>query len=337
MDAEPTRTKAYAPDLPDPISELADRSRRLAQVVESSSRRRDCREFRARLLILILENSCPLGARPNRSWYVPGAAARLGPEGLRRAWSKRFGEEPRSLRSFRAHLGSLENALAIVRSPGDWMPRLVDQAHPERRPRYPDTIHVLDDERAALWWEGEGDRMRRERPETRHNPTAWREVFAGWREWAAREDLDLVQLAERGPSRSPEAGPELLGDVLASFTGTGKPQKPAEPARSRAKARDAARSIVQSLAAAVPAWALVRTLELAGAGLRGRARARALADPERLNGAAAMFAIALLRDDGGPRHRIRSRAGWIVRAFDKAPADELREALARVKREGGAS
>lgn len=171
------------------LDSLRRRAPRLADVVEASSRRRDVRELRARILLVLSERACPAGGRPARRWYVPGAVARFGVAGLHRSWRDRWAEEPPSLRTLRGHLRELEALLAIVRSPGDHLPRFSDPRRPEIRPRYADTIHVLADDHAARWWAGEGRELLESHPGARTSPGLWRSLFAGWRELARTERL----------------------------------------------------------------------------------------------------------------------------------------------------
>jgi len=173
---------------PEELVELHRRAPRLADLVRQGSRRSDCRRVRARILLLLLERRAPRGRRLRRPWYVPGAVARVGAEGLRRIWPDPHG--PPTLRSMRSHLKALSDLGAILCSPGDWLPVTRDPLHPERRPRYPDTIHVIDRNSWAVWWA----RFRRYSPEVyrraRYSPDRWRQTFgADWAAGAVRQAL----------------------------------------------------------------------------------------------------------------------------------------------------
>ena len=175
----------------DPHAALEARSRRLAQAVEACSRRRDVRERRSQIVLIVQAAACPLGCRARRPWYVPGAAARLGARGIARAWRVVWGEEPPTVRTIRSHLGALERACVLVRAPGAWLPAWTDPEHPERRPRYPDSFHLLEDDRAAEWWATIGRRRLEDAPRARQNPGIWARLFGAWRSEAARFQLEL--------------------------------------------------------------------------------------------------------------------------------------------------
>ncbi len=216
-----------APHLLDPFEALEARNRRLACVVEASSRRRDVRRFRSQVVLLLLAIACPPHVRPRRRWYVPGAVTRVGAEGLRRAWRGFYGEEPKSLRTFRKHLADLEQALAIIRSPGDWLPILRDPEHPERRPRYSETFHVLESDAAALWWAGEGRELLEANPGTKANPDKWDAVFRDWRA-RARFSQDHLPFLSPGGMEDPEASRSRSSTVAASTV----PHSPPRPPRA---------------------------------------------------------------------------------------------------------
>jgi len=293
----------------DPVAFLEERSRRLTNIVEATSRRKDVREFRARLLILLLDMRCPLNLRPNRKWYVPGGVARVGPEGLRRAWRTYYGEEPRSLRTFRAHLSALEQSLAIMRSPGDWIP--VYTTSPEKRPRYADTIHILESDRAAVWWEEVGRELLSQKPKTRHNPDKWADAFGSWREDAAVERRDLFSTLRAVGSASE---PVPLEDYE-------------EPAKVESKV--AALELAKLIRAKADPLEIMIGLRRIGCPLRGRNTWRLAADRKRFEGSVALLACALARGD-----RIRSRAGWLVRAWRSAGLSEIVQALGIIRGKG---
>lgn len=281
------------------LAELATRSVLLAGLVEAASRRRDVRELRAQLVLLLLALRCPLSGRPARPWYVPGAVARLGASGLMRAWEGFFGEQPPCLRSMRSHLGALEQAGVLQRSPGDWLPVRRDPAHPERRPRWAETIHILDGENATEFWAGPGARLLDLHPAARNSPDVWRKVFGNWRSGVVQHVLLLEGSAGTSPRRA------------AANTEEGAEVRQAGVKLARALRQ--AREPVQVLAA----------LEDAGAGLKGGASFRAAGSWQRLRAAGALLARAMSRGD-----RIRNPAGWIWRAFESAPRDELAAAAA---------
>lgn len=223
------------PHLIDPFEALEGRNRRLACVVEASSRRAHVRRFRSQLLILLLEMSCPPHVRPRRRWYVPGAVARVGASGLRRAWRGFYGEEPMTERTFRSHLTALEQCLAIIRAPGDWLPMLRDPERPERRPRYADTIHVLESDSAALWWAGEGRALLEACPSARFNPDRWREQFQEWRARARFRQAHL-QFGDASPSdanASPPRGVEGNGGPRPASSTAPIPSGALQPAPPR--------------------------------------------------------------------------------------------------------
>jgi len=319
-----------SPSLPfdeaiDAIDELARRCRRLADAVEATTRRRDVRDRRAKILLTILGTRCPTSGRPRKSWYVPGAAARLGAEGIQRAWAERWGEEPPSMRTIRAHLGHLEMACAIARSPGDWLPQMRDPEHPERRPRYPDTFHVLESHESAIWWATTGRSRIEANPDSRFNPTRWKALFARWRTEAARATTQ----PELFDGRHPDAA---LAATIA--------EQPLEGARARAPRGLPARPKPATAAATAAADEIAATcrtkdqspldvlaaLQRAGVDLQGKMSWAVTGDPARLQAAACMLAIALDRGD-----QIRNRAGWLVRAFRYAGEAEHRAAVRRVQ------
>lgn len=290
----------------DPIAELERKAPRLANAIEATSRRRDVRELRARITLLLCALACPLRGRPTRSWYVPGAVARIGAEGIRRAWLGYFGEEPLGLRTIRAHLGALEQACVLVRSPGDWLPILRNPDHPERRPRYPDTLHLLRGDEAAEWWATVGRGLLAANPRTRCNPDKWAAIFQGWRARAA------------DPNDTLAGG--LFEELQARLGGRGPGSTVKEP-RELPALETAARldSLVRSKASQLE---LLGELRQADVHIRGKNALYLCREPERLRGAVAMLARALRRGD-----RIRNRAGWLVRCARYLPTDELRGAI----------
>ena len=279
----------------EPLELLAGRSRRLADLVESVSRRRDVRELRARLLVLLLELRCPVKGRPRRPWYVPGAVARLGVEAMRRAWRGFYGLEAPCPRTIRSHLGVLERVLAVVRQPGDWVE--LDRPAGEWRPRHADTLHVLEDDEAVAAWVEHGAELVRRHPETRTNPDAWRRRVGAWRRRPRAVQLELFEggRAEGLPDRVGERREQ--GEALAASLGV----------QERAGARDALE--------------LLRVGQDAGVVLRGRPSFELAQDRPRLAGALALLARALVRGDA-----VRSTAAWLVRAYRHAGRTELEAA-----------
>lgn len=286
------------------VDRLARVAPRLANVVEATSRKRDVRDRRAKLLLLLLQLACPTTGNPRRRWYVPGAVARVGAEGIIRAWRGFHGEEAPTLRTIRTHLGELEAALAIVASPGDWMPVARSSEHPERRPRYPNTYHLLTSDAAAEWWEREGLAIAAARPATRSNPDEWRKSFARWRERAAR-----MQREPMLPFDPPAGVPAAKGAGAASRRVAGRVE---DPAAQREQARRLERAAVAHVAQPL---ALLIAARDAGVHVQGtKAQLALVRDPRRFAGAVMLLARALARGD-----RVRNRAGWLMRAFEFAP------------------
>lgn len=280
------------------LRRLAARSQRLSLLVEASSARADTRRARSRLLLLLLSLACPRDATPSRSWYVPGAVARLSVEGIRRAWARAWRGEP-CTRTLRRHLQALEGVLAIVREPGQ---RLAHLRRPGRAPRFPDTIHVLENEAEGLWWEKSGSEVLRRHPELRTSPEAWASRLGAWRSLAHSRQLELF-----AEPRAPLAMP-------------GHELPPTSPAAQAASAR----LVVQGLRRG--GLELLEALAAAGAHLPAQAQAEALAGPSRFSRAAALYALALSRGD-----RIRDGWAWIRAALRRAPAlAEGTRALARL-------
>lgn len=286
----------------EPLELLAQRSRRLADLVESISRRKDVRELRSRLLVVLLELRCPPGVRPRRSWYVPGAVARLGIEGIRRAWRGLLGLEPPCPRSLRAHLGILEKARALVRSPGDRL-----EGAPEGRAwRHADTIHLLEDEEALLDWLAVAPSVEARR-DARRDPRLWGRLAGKWRGGRPRQ-LEL-------------AFPAAAGAELASRPPAGLPDRVGADTASGGALRRALGAVVATVDH--DALDALRVLEAHGARVRGRPSFQLAADLGRLEGAGALLALALSRGDS-----IRNRAAWLVRAHRHAAPGELRAARA---------
>ncbi len=289
----------------DPFGALEAACPRMANAVLATTRRRDVRRRRAQLLLILLRLACPLACRPTRAWYVRGAVTRMGADGIRRAWSPIWGEEAPSLRTIRSYLGELEAACVLIRAPGDWLPVLRDPEAPERRPRYPDTFHILRTDQEAEWWASAGRLLLERNPNCRRNPDRWRMLFGDWRRRAAEQQLDL----------------EFLLDPVRSSTGPGSRGKVS--ARRQEAQNEASVMIRQALRR--PGWeplGFLQELSEAGCRISGPNLARLCGEPERLRGAAGMLARALARGD-----RIRNRAGWLVRVWKHAPRSELAAAI----------
>ena len=286
----------------DPLAALRARNRRLADVVRAVSRRRDVRATRARLLLLLLRHRCPLNGERRRAWYVPGAVARMGAEGIRETWPALFpGVRVPSLRTVRSHLAALEQACAVIRSPGDFMP--VMAADPKHRPRHADTLHVLETERDAEWWANEGRRLlEKHGDQVRHHPEKWARVFGDWRRRAKDALMDLFHVE---PSCNP-----AVREPAAGF-------KPAK----------AARELAAVIRRGGKAYDLLTCLHRVGIKLSGKPQVNMISAPRQLIGAVSMLVRALERGDP-----IDNPAGWLVSVFRKASPHERGAATARVLR-----
>ncbi len=283
---------------------LAVRAPRLALLVEASSPRRDVRRARSRLLLTLLALSCPRKGQPRRPWYVPGAVARLGLEGIRRALAAAWAWAPCD-RTIRRHLAALEEVLALVRQPGE---RIAALRRPGRAPRYPDTLILLDDEREAAFWEGQGADVLRAHPELRTSPEAWERRLGPWRSWARQHQLELF-----APAPAPLAFPGL------------------EPApRDEGERRRAALELARAVRG--PALDLLGALDRAGVHVPARAQLAALGRPEPLRRAAAVYALALSRGA-----EVRDGWAWVRSVLRRASPDEGRRALERLGAGGDSS
>lgn len=304
-----------APSL-EPFDALESKAWRLAKAIEATTRRRDVRRLRSQIVLLLLALRCPRRGRPRRAWYVPGGVARVGAGGLLRSWRGYWGEDPPTLRTFRAHLGALEAAGVLLRAPGDWLPIHRDPRHLERRPRYPDSFLLLDLEAEAEWWSRRGRELLLQHPETRHNPDRWRFLFGDWRARAAAEadGLELEALRPAAP----------VQPVLPGFRRSGPGAAVAGGLDRRELGERLAEVVTRDR---VTAGEVLGALDSGGAAVRGRNRLEVQADVHRFLGAAALLAVVLLRGD-----RVRNPAGWLVRAYLGAGLEDRSAALARCRR-----
>lgn len=296
-----------APDVtpaPGPLDQLEERSWRLACVVRAISRRRDARDTRARILLALIAMRPPPAARGWQRWYVPGAVARLGADGLRRVWQRLFGAPPPCERTVRRHLKDLEFAGAIVRSPGDWMPGVTREGHPLR---WPDTLHLLETDADAQWWARVGRARLAAHPRATWDPRSWRRIFEGWRTEARQLEL----FPDDAPVSIAAAKPEAPAQTVTAA-------EAARPPDLGARLREASRAGVTEVLAA---------LKAAGAPVLGRNGWALAAAPARTRAAAALLARALERGD-----RVRDLAAWLVAAARRAAGDELAHAAPWVAR-----
>jgi hypothetical protein len=292
----------------EPILELEEKSWRLACVVRAMSRRGDVARTRARILLALIAMRPPPDARGWQRWYVPGAVARLGPEGLRRVWSRIFGEAPPCVRTVRQHLSDLVAAGALVRSPGDWLAGVTRDGQPIR---WPDTLHLLESDADAQWWARVGRARAAAHPRAAWDPGTWRRFFAGWRTEARQLEL----FADEGASGFP-ASSEAAKPVYAAQTVT---------AAEAARPPDLPERLVEASRAGVAE--VLGVLRAAGGPVLGR-NGWALARSEaRTRAAAALLARALARGD-----RVRDLAAWLVAAARRARGDELANAAPWVAR-----
>lgn len=284
------------------LEHVLERSPRLAGLLVRIERR-DVRTVRAALLLLLLELRLPLwGERRRHAWYVRGALARTSLDHLRRLWRERLGTEPPSARRLADHLRELERAGAIGRSPGE----LLEGAGPRR---YPDTIHLLEDDAAARDW----DRVRRlleQVPAAQHDAATWRRVVGEWRGKGTDRQLELpFQSRDGKASEGPRPAP--LPSEAAQARGTALLE------RARAIDRKAGAYVLELLLA----------LQASGLRLAGRAQVELASMPARLEGAVALLARAWIRGD-----EIASPAGWLLAVFRDASPVELDDARAWLER-----
>lgn len=283
----------------EPLEELAARHHRFAIVVDASSSRRDAKATRARIVLLLLELRCPLAGTPRKRWYVPGAVARVGWRGLSDRWLKRFGEQAPSERALRGHLAQLESACILQRAPGDYLPVRRELVAAGKRPRYPDTFHILAGEAESEWWADAGERILENHPDAKTNPRRWREVLGDWRNWIGQPGLPF---------------PRGDGSAEANVP-RGTPCRPTPPTEKQLAAR------VVAAAGARGPLGVISALHRAGVALEARAASQAARDHARLAGATAMLGAAIAR---GPK--ISNPAGWLLRAFRHAKPAELEAA-----------
>lgn len=300
---------------------LSLRAHALADAVEACSRRRDVRETRSAILLVLLGRTCPLGRAPRVPWYVPGAAARTGAAKLVRELARRG--LVLTERTVLRHLGELERAALLARQPGDYLapPRAGDI----RRPRWADTIHVLGRPWERVWWDLVGRARLAAEPLARRDPRVWRRLFGSWREEArASRDALLRGTITRRMLRDAEAAGPLFLAALGVAPGpmrVGRDPVPWPEERRRRVAAELCSTIARS------GWdeprPVLELLDRCGVQLRGFNRRRAICTPRRLAGAAALFALSLRTG----RDRIRRKTGWLWRAFLMAGPGELAGAL----------
>lgn len=233
-------------------------------------------------MLLLLALRCPERGRPLRSWYIPGAVVRLGIAGIRRAWRGFFGEPAPGERTLNRHVAVLERGAALVRAPGAWIPT----GRGARPARWPDTFHVLEDDRDSEWWAREGLELLEEHPEARTNPGSWGRTFRSWKR-RAREPQGRLPFPPTRPA-------------------------PTVDAESVVEGPEAARRVLRGLASSEP-LDLLAALRDVGAAPTGRVLTQVAARLEPLRAAAARLAREL-----GRGTRIRNRAGWLVWAFRAA-------------------
>lgn len=300
----------------DPFASLQQRRPRLALAIAATTRRRDTRRRRAQVLLMLLQFKCPLGVTKRRAWYVPGAVARQGADGIESSWVAYWDENPPSMRTIRQHLRCLQDAGTLVAAPGDFLPILRHPEHPEHKPRYPDTFHILETDVEAKWWGEVGMIELANRPKVRHNPEKWAELFGNWRAKARRHSKNPGILY-------PE---NLAADALAGPLD----ENPAEVSQPLANLVDDAKVLEAAVRdkKAHPLELLAAVADI-GARIRGGLGFRMTSNGPRLRGAVALLAVALRRGK-----TIHNRAGWLVNAWRTASADELREAIRSANAEG---
>lgn len=312
------------------VEDLARAAPRLALVVEAMSARRDVREARASVLVVLRSLSCPVGGRPRRSWYVQGAAARVSAAVIRRAWWGVLAEDPPCERTVSAHLRALERALAIVRAPGDLLPTMGLGAH---RPRYPDTVYLLEDERDARWWASDGLLALARCPDARRSAARWRELFSGWRGAARARQLELnfdqpAAPVAAGASTAVNARSGPRAGFIASPESDNVLPHPSAPGARVDRAEGRRRAARVAAALELDPLDLLFELARAGAPLSPRGQLEVLSRPARLRQAAALYALALSRGDV-----VRSGPGWLRAMFRRASDPEGLAAIAFVRKD----
>lgn len=260
---------------------------------------------------MLLMFKCPEGVEPKRAWYVPGAVARVGADGLASSWLAYWDEDPPSMRTIREHLRKLQDAGTLVAAPGAWLPVLRHPEHPERRPRYPDTFHILESDSDAEWWAEVGVFQMAEEPSSRFNPDLWARLFSTWRSQSRRRAKAPVSLfppaqlaaaaAQRGPiehelDQVVPATEHIIADAETLEAAVVHAKEPIE---------------------------LLEVMGEIGGRIRGGLGFRMVSSGERLRGAVALLAQAMRR--GRPIH---NRAGWLVGVWRDAKAQELVDAIA---------
>lgn len=313
--------------------ELAGKCLRFALVLEAAGRRSDYRERLAQLLLLLLAHECPASGNPRRNWYVPGAVARFGVESICRAWEGFFGEEPRKRDTVRKYLAELEGYGLIARSPGGWTGAR-NPRHPEQRPQYPRTIWLLRSDREQRWWALVGRARLRAHPSAEHNLTIWRRLFGRWRKeahalerqaWLPFPEDDQEDVERNTPSSRSELAPDGRGECQlappsADGDGTHVGGTAAGPNHGGAADKgfeDPARHLAEVVARTSDPTPVSAALRGVGVFLTGGRSFEVAGDPERLRGAAALLARALLRGD-----RIWNPSGWLLTRWRENPRRE---------------
>jgi hypothetical protein len=294
----------------DPFGALTGRRARFAQAIAATTLRRDTRRRRAQVLLMLLQFRCPLRGNSRRGWYVAGAVARMGADWIETTWRTFWQEEAPSMRTIREHLRKLQECGVLVAAPGDWLPMLRQADHPERRPRYPDTYHLLDSDAEAHWWADVGLPRLEQNPSARHNPTLWRRLFASWRDEVAKAIA---------PGFSPAA------EVAESAPRQKAATKPVRQVQNVDKSAILALELAVARAdddTKVGRLALLTAAAEMGARIQGQLSFQMLAGRGDVRGAVAMLAQALRRSKP-----ITNRAGWLVAAWRDATPAERFEAI----------
>lgn len=323
-------TATATPSLPgceEWIDILAERNHSVAARIEAISRRRDTREKRAKLTLLLLERRAPLIGSLREPWYVRGGVARMGIPDIARAWRARFHEVAPCERTLRSHLSALVRGLVIVKEPGPWLPWAPVKG--AERPRRPDSIHILETDELAEWWAEVGYPRLQKEPGAALSPRRWARLFSEWREMARHRQLEFPELRD---TEEPEVAttPEPVGAPAFSFTPGTVPilQRRPDPDVGSSEFWDLADVVKKGRAATRWEWAVAFRTLVPGLEGDGRALRDLLTDFPRALGVSAL----LLRSLAGGRYRIENRLKWALGAFGKGRASDMRAARALVSR-----